>query len=765
MSKHKLLLADDSVTIQKVVNLTFADEGIEVISVGDGNSAMEKFVEAMPDLVMVDVNMPGVDGYRICEIIKQDETTKHVPVILLVGSFEPFDEDEARRVGANDYLTKPFQSIRQLVNKVTVLLNKSNGNEVSSSPVVETPPAEVAFQKQAEEVSEPLIAKQFEAVSEPVNINQFEKISEPLGDPGMDDDMIQANQIGSLPVDDIQKLESNVTDFEINLPENQLKTPYSEPFNQQNFTSGEDFGKTQPLSADEFKELTSIPAAENSETQVDETSEFETTLRIHSDERISAEEKAMSLEKQMVSEFESEAKQMPSDFELQAKAPVDYSIEMPPPQPIAHEETFIPEEIPEEKGFEIQQIDTANILAVEELTPQIHFVEENHAIFEEISDVPEEPKLDEVVKEDYYSEPKLAEVQEFKEPEIFDQPIGYTPAQPFDEQISSLEPESLIETPSETGQTFGSKAEISEGENVKEQPSFQTEVVETPYFASSETTIEETDSVVERPTYFRDESISDESVNVDQSGQPTEPETFSENEQVSPEVSKIAESIQFYPVEQFFDRDQPSTDYGFKPETQKISGLAEFEAEPTVEPESKYVEPEEEIEPSYTESKTSESEFETVGEPEQIFEPENDVVESKLTDETEQLLEETEQSFVEESSTPTIEIPAPFPTIEEEMPSITEEDQPLEVESKEEKTPETKVDSLVSKKETSEAVESVIVSEFVRHSISLSPEAVETIATRIADKISEKIIERMADDVVGSLADLIVEKMARKKLE
>lgn len=122
MSKRKLLLADDSVTIQKVVNLTFADEGIEVITTGDGNSAMEKLREIKPDLVMADVNMPGLNGYQICEQIKHDEATSATPVILLVGSFEPFDEARARAAGADDYLTKPFQSIRQLVSKVTELL-------------------------------------------------------------------------------------------------------------------------------------------------------------------------------------------------------------------------------------------------------------------------------------------------------------------------------------------------------------------------------------------------------------------------------------------------------------------------------------------------------------------------------------------------------------------------------------------------------------------------------------------------------------------
>ena len=129
MSKRKLLVADDSVTIQKVVNLTFADEGFEVISVGDGNSAMDKVREESPDLIMADVNMPGLNGYEICEKIKKGDGFGSIPVILLVGSFEPFDEAEAERVGADDHLTKPFQSISQLVESVTMLISKKGPSE------------------------------------------------------------------------------------------------------------------------------------------------------------------------------------------------------------------------------------------------------------------------------------------------------------------------------------------------------------------------------------------------------------------------------------------------------------------------------------------------------------------------------------------------------------------------------------------------------------------------------------------------------------
>src|SRR5688500_18336849 len=106
--RPKLLLADDSATIRKVVELTFADEGIEVTAVGDGRAAVEEFVRTPPDIVLVDINLPGTPGYQICEMIKQDVSTARIPVLLLVGSFEPFDQYEAERVAADGYLLNPF---------------------------------------------------------------------------------------------------------------------------------------------------------------------------------------------------------------------------------------------------------------------------------------------------------------------------------------------------------------------------------------------------------------------------------------------------------------------------------------------------------------------------------------------------------------------------------------------------------------------------------------------------------------------------------
>ena len=123
---RKLLLADDSAAIQKVIELTFADEGMQVFSVGNGRLALETLEQVAPDVVLADVFMPELNGYDLCRSIKQNERFARTPVMLLVSSFEPFDEDEARRAGADDIVAKPFQSIRQLVSRVGSLLGKSD---------------------------------------------------------------------------------------------------------------------------------------------------------------------------------------------------------------------------------------------------------------------------------------------------------------------------------------------------------------------------------------------------------------------------------------------------------------------------------------------------------------------------------------------------------------------------------------------------------------------------------------------------------------
>ena len=119
---RKLLVADDSPYYRTVISLTFADEGMEVTTAGDSPEALGNLEQSTPDVILANASLPGIGGYELCKWIKQSERFGHIPVMLLVGLHEPFDEAEARRVGADDVVTKPFKSIRQLVSRVGSLL-------------------------------------------------------------------------------------------------------------------------------------------------------------------------------------------------------------------------------------------------------------------------------------------------------------------------------------------------------------------------------------------------------------------------------------------------------------------------------------------------------------------------------------------------------------------------------------------------------------------------------------------------------------------
>ena len=120
MSK-KLLLADDSITIQKVIGITFANEDYSLCVVDNGDAALEKARVELPDLILADVFMPGKNGYELCAAIKAEAGLQQIPVLLLAGTFEPFDEAKARKAGADGWIAKPFES-QALIDRVEELL-------------------------------------------------------------------------------------------------------------------------------------------------------------------------------------------------------------------------------------------------------------------------------------------------------------------------------------------------------------------------------------------------------------------------------------------------------------------------------------------------------------------------------------------------------------------------------------------------------------------------------------------------------------------
>ncbi len=230
MSNRKLLLADDSITIQKVVNLTFAEEGIDVITVGDGDSALARISEEWPDLVLADVNMPGANGYQVCESIRSNKATEDIPVVLLVGSFEPFDEAEATRVGANAYLTKPFHSIRQLVAQVTELIDSRRQTVDEPAPdlveEIENVPVEQVSPDDIDTLYDQSFTPQAEVAGE---IGSFD-----ISDQGLDDEMIETSYSKDADTLEFSVVEPSLRTSTSDMPTEEfstfeVETPYSQP--------------------------------------------------------------------------------------------------------------------------------------------------------------------------------------------------------------------------------------------------------------------------------------------------------------------------------------------------------------------------------------------------------------------------------------------------------------------------------------------------------------------------------------------------------
>ena len=120
---RKILLADDSVTAQNMGRKILADAGYEVIAVNNGSAALKKIAETKPDLVVLDVYMPGYSGLEVCQRLKESHETARIPVLLTVGKLEPFKPEEAQRVRAEGYIVKPFEA-SELLSALSKLEDK-----------------------------------------------------------------------------------------------------------------------------------------------------------------------------------------------------------------------------------------------------------------------------------------------------------------------------------------------------------------------------------------------------------------------------------------------------------------------------------------------------------------------------------------------------------------------------------------------------------------------------------------------------------------
>lgn len=125
-----ILLADDSITIQKVVELTFGETEHRVVALSSGRELLRRVGELRPDVILCDVVMPDLNGYEVCQTLKADPATLHLPVVLLTGTFEPFDRDRAIASGCDAIVTKPFEG-RELITVVEDLLQRARGPHIA----------------------------------------------------------------------------------------------------------------------------------------------------------------------------------------------------------------------------------------------------------------------------------------------------------------------------------------------------------------------------------------------------------------------------------------------------------------------------------------------------------------------------------------------------------------------------------------------------------------------------------------------------------
>ena len=130
MSRGRILVVDDEIYIVHILDFSLGMEGYEVVTALDGEEALRKVKECKPDLIVLDIMMPKMDGYETCKIIKNDEETKDIPIILLSAKGRNVDMQTGYDAGADDYITKPF-SPRKLVDRINSMLGQADTTDAS----------------------------------------------------------------------------------------------------------------------------------------------------------------------------------------------------------------------------------------------------------------------------------------------------------------------------------------------------------------------------------------------------------------------------------------------------------------------------------------------------------------------------------------------------------------------------------------------------------------------------------------------------------
>ncbi|HYA11877.1 MAG TPA: response regulator [Thermodesulfovibrionales bacterium] len=122
MSQKKILLVDDEVDLVETIRFSLENEGFTVLVSYDGEDALNQARKENPDLILLDLMLPKLDGYKVCRLLKFDERYKHIPILMLTAKTQEKDKLLGKETGANEYITKPFD-MDKLLGKVKSYLS------------------------------------------------------------------------------------------------------------------------------------------------------------------------------------------------------------------------------------------------------------------------------------------------------------------------------------------------------------------------------------------------------------------------------------------------------------------------------------------------------------------------------------------------------------------------------------------------------------------------------------------------------------------
>ena len=135
MAKGKILVVDDEEHILELIRYNLDAAGYDVIEASDGDDAVKNAINEVPDLILLDLMLPGKDGYDVCRDLRSNGKTKSVPIIMLTAKSEEIDKILGLELGADDYITKPF-SVRELMARVKAVLRRYTKSDESSEKFV-----------------------------------------------------------------------------------------------------------------------------------------------------------------------------------------------------------------------------------------------------------------------------------------------------------------------------------------------------------------------------------------------------------------------------------------------------------------------------------------------------------------------------------------------------------------------------------------------------------------------------------------------------